>query len=268
MSCSICAHPNVEAVNAALRRGDGVRVVAKSFGLGRSVLGDHRKSCLGLAGRVELQEPEEGVGQPPDASADVRQNVTDSEAETPMERPRTSGDDARAIVVEPPNVLPKGWKEAGSFDERVLYVADLIARGRYVGRPTAKKLAKVWNVSRDAVQNYARAAAVVCKADRGDLEQTREASLGAWARIRDGAIAAKDRRAAAAAQAGYDRAAGIVEPGGAKVMVNVLQAPGVLDLLREVRGFLQGRAPELLPELDAHLRGVMASRRLPPGRAA
>lgn len=261
MSCSICAHPKAEAVNAALRRGDGVRVVAQAFTLGRSVLGDHRKACLGLQGRVEPSEPEEDAGQGPDASADVREKPSG-------ERPRTSDADARAIVGSTTKGLEQAAKKAETYDDRVLFLADVIASGRFTGRPIVRRLAAVWNVSRQTVQDYARNGALVCRADRGDLEQTREASLAAWSRIRDTAIAAKDRRAAAAAQAGYDRAAGIVEPGGAKVMVNVLQAPGVLDLLREVRGFLQGRAPELLPELDAHLRGVMAARRLPPGRAA
>jgi transposase-like protein len=46
--CSVCLHPQVEAIEASLRAGTPAREVAREFGIGRNVLARHR---------CHLQEP-------------------------------------------------------------------------------------------------------------------------------------------------------------------------------------------------------------------
>ncbi len=212
--CSIGAREDAAAIDEALRRGVGVRGVAAHFDAPKSSIGDHRRDCLGITGKVEpvaaaalAQGPHQSA--PPDTAADGPEKVSAGRPENP----RTSGDDARARARVEPKLLI-------SFEDRVNHCADVVASGRWLGRPTAKRLARLWNVDRGTVQNYHRSAVLIAKADRGGIEETREASLGHWTHIRVEALAKKDLKAASTAQAGYDRASGVVEAGGLTINLN------------------------------------------------
>lgn len=254
MSCSICGRSDVQEVNTALRLGGTLGGVAKTFGLPKSTVRRHRIGCLKMTdadlAAIEKQKVDLDAGQ---SEPEVERVEVESE---PCREPVQG--DARARVT-PHKEAPIS---AESFEERVLHIADLMARGRYLGRVTASRLAREWNVQRVSVQNLARAAALVCKADRGDIEQAREVSIGAWTDIRRRALRDDDVKGAAMAQAGLDRASGVVEPGGAKVQVlNVMQTPGGQELFGEIRAFIHERDPALLAELDAHLREKIAVRK-------
>jgi hypothetical protein len=246
--CSVGAHPDTAAIDTALRAGQGIRVVAKRFGPKKSAIADHRRKCLKLEGKVEPTEPAYSDEAPEPDSA------PDRVSESCPEKVQTSGDDARVRSKPDPKTLD-------SFEDRVGYVATLIASGHYSGRPTANRLAALWNVDRGTVQNYHRAAALLAKADRGAIEETREASLGYWSRIRAKALAEDDLKAAAAAQAGYDRAAGVVESGGAKLQINLMQAQGFDEFLAIILDGLAMHHPEALPTIKGLVRAHLIERR-------
>lgn len=203
--CAIATRPDAEAIAEALRSGAGVRPLAVRFGLTKSALGRHR-GHLGL----DATEPGTPIGT-------VAEVPGTPEPETSKPTVPTPSDDARArSLVDPDEVLDI---TADSYQERVLTIADIMNRGQYLGHATAKKLAADWGVSRGAVQNYARAAAVVCAADRGQLDQVREVSVGTWTRLRLQAEEDGDAKAANTAQAGLDRASGLVVGSPAPITV-------------------------------------------------
>lgn len=156
---------------------------------------------------------------------------------------RLTDDDARACI---------------SRDDRVLHVADLIARGEWDGRPTAKRLALIWCVSVGAVNNYHQSAALLCKADRGDLQAQRENAIGAWAVLREIALKSGDVKAAVAAQTGQDKAAGVVER-GPQVQI-ITQNPAVVALIRTILTTLE-RFPEAREAVVDAVRSEVGSRR-------
>lgn len=44
--CSICAHPEVEAIAAALSRGDSLRTIEGAYGVNKSSVSRHTRQCL------------------------------------------------------------------------------------------------------------------------------------------------------------------------------------------------------------------------------
>jgi hypothetical protein len=167
--------------------------------------------------------------------------------------------DARARMIQ-------AAESAKSFDERVGHIADLIVAGQYAGRPTAKLLAQTWLVDITAVQNYARSAALVAKADRPAVEAARELSLGQWTRLREEAREADDVKAAVSAQAGWDRAAGVVESGGAKTLVQntIVQSPQFTAVWSALLAYLRESHPTAVEGAVAAVKGALAASMGPP----
>lgn len=60
MPCSICAHPEVQAIAAALSRGDSLRTIEGAYGVNKSSVSRHTRQCL-TAVSVALQ----AVNTPP-----------------------------------------------------------------------------------------------------------------------------------------------------------------------------------------------------------
>lgn len=83
--------------------------------------------------------------------------------------------------------------------ERVDFIADLMAKGLYITRVTAKQLAAEWGVAKTTVEHYAGEASRMVRADRGSLEQIRDGQLAKLEMIVMQAIAKKEFRTAVAA---------------------------------------------------------------------
>lgn len=281
MACCLvgrCAE--AEDIDARLREGEPARAVARLYHLSKTAVADHRRRCLKIGETTELAQPPPRAQVPTRPDSKFSSRIKDIEAAAPVvidvsgqvsEECPDGGEEkegsqqscrpnaARAMVVG--NSIEESYdpEPTGTYQERVFYIADMIARGEFLGRKSCKELAARWKVSYDAVRVYARAAACVCKADRGELEQVREVAIGAWTDIRDRAREDGKWRDAAAAQAGLDRAAGVVEP--TKVQFNVLMDPAVRLVLQALRDCWAELHPETLPEADERIRAVMASRR-------
>jgi hypothetical protein len=54
MPCSICVHPEREAMNAAFAAGQRSKTLAKRLGLARNTLWRHQQRCLGFAEADEV----------------------------------------------------------------------------------------------------------------------------------------------------------------------------------------------------------------------
>jgi hypothetical protein len=128
------------------------------------------------------------------------------------------------------------WRTLTTRDERVEHCADLIAKGEWQGRKTARRLALAWGVERGTASDYGRDGALLARTDRGSREHAREEAIGRWMRLFQRALHDKDWRAAALAERGWDRAAGVVEL-GAKVQV-LFEAPGVRGFVAAVLSVL------------------------------
>ena len=46
MPCSVCAHPEVQAIAAAVQRGDSLRTIQAVYGVNKSSLSRHTRQCL------------------------------------------------------------------------------------------------------------------------------------------------------------------------------------------------------------------------------
>lgn len=273
-------------LNDAIRQGgqeNSLRRLVARFSLPYTALQQHRLHVLAASApsTATTEEAGPGPGPGPARLVDLAQvvpppksNVIHGDfgpiAPKPSKEDRAAAErNARKSAAD--DARARGMiaaQSADSFDARVGHVADLIVAGEYAGRPTAKALAAIWCVDLGTVQNYARAAALLTRADRGAVEAARELSLGSWRRLLGEAREVGDTKAAVAAQAGWDRAAGIVEPGGSRVQVNVLQAPGVQSLMRVVLQALADH-PEardaVLAAVRAELEGQAAPRAIGQG---
>lgn len=177
----------------------------------------------------------------PDASGHPQADVADASAG----RSPDTDDVARAETVPAEvSATVSAPQPLDTYQERVEHVADLIASGRWRGRSTVRRLSAAWGIAPGTAWNYARHAALLCKTDRGGREDLRQVSLGRWEQQRRKALADGDIKAANGAQAGWDRASGVVEPGGAKI-INVVQVPGVRPFVDLVMDELNAAALEL-----------------------
>jgi hypothetical protein len=163
--CPLGRRADIGAISAALRAGMKVREVAKLYGVGKSVVGDHRSGCLKL-------DTEKLV---PPAS------VPEVSKETPKEEPvrgqsGQGGQPSGAPRARPPTEA----SAAKSFVEQSLVCADMIAEGKWLGRPSVRFLSALWGLSADAVRDRHQAGVVAAAADRGRIEAERQVSIGAF----------------------------------------------------------------------------------------
>jgi len=86
-----------------------------------------------------------------------------------------------------------------TVEEKVEHIADLMARGMYITRTTAKQLAAEWGVAKTTVEHYAAEASRRVRADRGTLDQVRDGQLAKLEMIVMQAISKKEFRTAVAA---------------------------------------------------------------------
>lgn len=270
MSCSICSRDDAESLGRALRAAaarepgaESLNAISKRTGVRKETLIRHRDEC-------------------PEAPAQVVRTAADhpsiqaEPAEPAPTSPRPLG--------EPPAPSLSTIRRAEIEEQCVA----LRVRGKSYA-DIAREVGIDTDTAIDAVERVLlrKRRGADAKADlvrKLELERIDRLIEGLWDRATDPAMASvdvpADTETGVRAYDGQDKAVdrvlkamerkakleGLDVPTGPSMVVNVLQAPGVLDLLREVRGFLLTRAPDLLPELDEHLRGVTA-RRL-PGRAA
>jgi hypothetical protein len=86
-----------------------------------------------------------------------------------------------------------------TVEERVEHIADLMSRGLWITRTTAKQLAAEWGVAKTTVEHYAAEASRRVRADRGTLDQVRDGQLARLEMIVMQAISKKEFRTAVAA---------------------------------------------------------------------
>lgn len=90
-------------------------------------------------------------------------------------------------------------RPASPVEPRVEQIADLMARGMWVTRVSAKQLAQEWGVSKTTIEHYAAEASRRVRADRGTLDQVRDGQLAKLEMIVMQAIGKKEYRTAVAA---------------------------------------------------------------------
>jgi hypothetical protein len=167
--CALGRRADVGAINAALRSGMGVRAVAKLYGVGKTSVGDHRAICLKL-------DPVSAAPVPPDPPP------SPSPRETPKEESKPDGVRGQSGQVSgaPRARLAMDPSEAKSFVEQSLVCADMIAEGKWFGRPSVRHLSALWGLSADAVRDRHQAGVVAAQADRGRIEAERQVAIGAF----------------------------------------------------------------------------------------
>jgi len=117
-----------------------------------------------------------------------------------------------------------------------------MAAGTWDGPRDISILAPSWDLDRDTVRRIAGEAALVCRVDRGTVEDRRQASMGYWRRVYEEAMlaaaapgefdaASKCLSVATQAQTGWDKAAGLYEDG--KTTVNIFGDPRFLEAARK-----------------------------------
>lgn len=166
--CALGRRADIGAINAALRAGMGVREVAKTFGVGKSVVGEHRAECLRLDGATSKPR---AVTAETRVEKGPREEVADS-ADTVRGQ---SGQVSGALRAR----LPTDPNDAKTFTEQSLVCADMIAAGRWEGRTTVRWLSALWGLSGEAVRARHQAGTVVAQADRGHIESERQVAIGA-----------------------------------------------------------------------------------------
>lgn len=80
--CSICSHPDRQAIEAALLAGgESVRALARNFGVTRQALERHRDNHMGNAGEAPTKAPPEGEPDPADQGAELARRIAEHEAD-------------------------------------------------------------------------------------------------------------------------------------------------------------------------------------------
>src|ERR1700761_6449376 len=115
-------------------------------------------------------------------------------------------------------------------EKRIERVAELMARGLYVRRATAKQLAIEWGVSRSTVERYATEARRLLNVDRGSLEELRDDQLAKLDMIIVSAIAKKEFRTPDQAIEPSSRIAGTQAAQRHEIPASLLVSPLWLDL--------------------------------------
>lgn len=163
--CSLGRRCDIGGINAALRSGMSVREVAKTFGVGKTVVSDHRAECLKLEA-VKKAAPSVSAAEPP------------KEAEAADSPDSVRGQSGQPTVA-PRARLPTEAKDAKTFVEQSLVCADMVASGKWEGRASVRWLSALWGISIEAVRERHRAGVVAAEADRGHIEAERQVAIGA-----------------------------------------------------------------------------------------
>lgn len=197
--CAIGKRPDAGAINAALRNHMNVRDVASLYGIGKTLVGDHRKNCLRLPDARPRKSATDGPDLVPvdvldevrrETSADKRADSGQARGQPESRAPRIDPTDKEegdgeshaisAPIVEAPRArhIPHA-KDAKTFLEQSLVCADMIAKGVWEGRPSVRWLSALWGMSVEAVRDRHRAGEVAAKADRGHIDAERQNAIGA-----------------------------------------------------------------------------------------
>ena len=224
-------------LDAELRRPDhrSFRKLAEALGMPgqKSAVERHKHRCLGLA--VPLGPPVPKVAPPkdlPPVEVAPRGTAPVGQRGTAPSVPEVSQPDptrARA---------PEVAITATSHEDRVLYIVSQMAAGTWDGPRDMTTLAASWGFDRDSVRRLAAEAALVCRVDRGTVEDRRQASMGYWRRVYEQAMteavapgefdaASKCLAVAAQAQTGWDRAGGVYDD--TTKVVNVYSDPRFVE---------------------------------------
>lgn len=118
-----------------------------------------------------------------------------------------------------------------TVEERVSHCADLMARGAWVTRVTAKALAAEWGIQKNSVEHYATEASRRVRADRGSLDQVRDGQLAKLEVIAHQAIGKRELRTAVAAIEASAKIAGTMAPQKHEISGVLLSAAWI-----EIRG--------------------------------
>lgn len=228
-------------LDGALRGQDhpGFRKLSAEYGVSKSALERHKHKCLGFAATYETPPKADRPKDLPPVqvrkrAGPVSQGVPDSVPGTAAVPEVSQPDAARARA-------PEVAISAHSHEDRVLYVVSQMAAGTWDGPRDISTLAASWGLDRDTVRRIASEAALVCRVDRGTVEERRQASMGYWRRVYEEAMLAaaapaefdapsKCLAVAASAQTGWDKAAGIYED--AKVVNNYFGDPKFREAAR------------------------------------
>lgn len=248
-------------LDVVLRAPDhpGFRKLSAEYGVSKSALERHKHRCLGLAqGYEPSPKAEPPKGMPPvqvrKRAGTVSQGVPGTAAVPEVSQP----DAARACAPEVAN-------SSHSHEDRVLYVVSQMAAGTWDGPRDISALATLWGLDRDTVRRIASEAALVCRVDRGTVEERRQASMGYWRRVYEEAMLqaaapaefdapSKCLAVAVSAQTGWDKAAGVYEDG--KTVVNIFGDPRFVEAAKRYVDTVQAvlaDAGALIERIEARL---------------
>ena len=153
-----------------------------------------------------------------------------------------------------------------TVEERVERCADLMARGLWITRTTAKQLAAEWGVSKTTVEHYACEASRRVRADRGTLDQVRDGQLARLEMIVMQAIAKKEFRTAVAAIEAAAKISGTLAAQKHEV-TGVLLSAAWLELRGRIMEALEPFPDARIALLQALAGGGTIAGELPPAAA-
>lgn len=189
--CAVGARPDAEAINAALRAGDGLGTVAKRHGLVKGTVGRHRARCLGIViGATPAADASDGDPSQEPATARLKTERRLENAEETGERPVSPfavpnpGDDP---LTAPRKVVAAALEQEAT-DLRATGMSYLLI---------GKKLGVAADTAMDAVER------VLLRTRRGadekadaarrlDLMRVDQLLAGLWERATDPAMATVD----------------------------------------------------------------------------
>lgn len=211
------------------------RKLAEAFGVPgqKSAIERHKRQCLGLA---QPFDPPPKVDPPTDLPpVKVAPKVSQGQRGTVAGVPEVS--QASPAHARAPEVAIT----AESREDRVLHIVSQMAAGTWDAPRDISNLSRDWGLDRETVRLMATEAALVCRVDRGTVEDRRQASMGYWRRVYEEAMLAaaapgefdassKCLAVAASAQTGWDKAAGIYEDGSKTI--NIFGDPRFVEAAR------------------------------------
>lgn len=236
----------LQKLNAELRDPEhrSFRKLADALGVPgqKSAVERHKKQCLGIGQGFDAPPKVEGPKDLPPVKLRGRGTVSLGQAGTGGGVPEVSqATPARARA-------PEAAIPATPREERVLAIVSQMAAGTWEGPRDISVRAGEWGLDRDTVRLMATEAALVCRIDRGSVEDRRQASMGHWRRVYEEAMlqaaapgefdaASKLLAVAAQAQTGWDKAAGLADD---KVVVNIGTDPGFRQAAERYVATVQG----------------------------
>lgn len=240
----------IAKLDAELRTLDhrSFRKLAEAFGMPgqKSAIERHKRNCLGLA---QPFKPPPKVEPPADLPPVVK--ARKGRGTAPVgQRGTVPG---VPEVSQPDAARPRAPEvaiTATSHEDRVLCIVAQMAAGTWDGPRDISELATSWALDRDTVRRMASEAALICRVDRGTVEDRRQASMGYWRRLYEEALTAaaapgefdatsKCLAVAASAQSGWDRAAGVLDD-ATKIQVNLGADPGFMTAAKKYVDTVQG----------------------------